>query len=269
MYSGGLGSFFCAYHLIFEEHIDPANMILLFADTKMEDEDLYRFLDESEKVLNLPVTRIADGRNPWQVHTDVKFLGNTRIDPCSRVLKRTFMDDWISNRFAPDQVRCYIGIDKAEEHRIKTLAERKLPYIYSAPLCDAGVWLTRSEKISRCENLGLRPPRLYAHGFEHNNCGGFCVKAGQKQFRLLWEKFPERYEWHVQQERKFREAVPNGRPFLRKQIDGKTHYLWLEDFRRDYLETGSQASDEARADSQLGTTHDPTMTFGGCGCAID
>lgn len=39
-------------------------MVLLFADTKMEDEDLYRFLDQAAANVGAPLVRIADGRNP-------------------------------------------------------------------------------------------------------------------------------------------------------------------------------------------------------------
>lgn len=42
--------------------------------------------------------RLADGRDIWQVFRDVKFLGNTRIDPCSRVLKRELMRKWVDEQ---------------------------------------------------------------------------------------------------------------------------------------------------------------------------
>ena len=44
-------------------------VILLFTDTLIEDEDLYRVLDQSESYFGIPITRLADGRreikNVW------------------------------------------------------------------------------------------------------------------------------------------------------------------------------------------------------------
>ncbi len=51
---------------------------------------------------------------------------------------------------------------------------------------------------------GIAPPRLYAMGFPHNNCGGFCVKAGQAHFALLLRTMPERYAYHEAKENELR-----------------------------------------------------------------
>ena len=63
MYSGGLGSWATA-KIVIERH-GKENTTLLFADTLIEDEDLYRFLDEGAKYLGVEFTRIAEGRTPW------------------------------------------------------------------------------------------------------------------------------------------------------------------------------------------------------------
>jgi len=78
MYSGGCLSWAAAMRTI-ERH-GRDNVRLLFTDTRMEDEDLYRFLDESEKQLGVELVRIADGRNPWEVFKDRRMIGNTRHD---------------------------------------------------------------------------------------------------------------------------------------------------------------------------------------------
>ena len=64
-YSGGAGSFAAAQSCI-QQH-GKENVVLLFSDTRMEDPDLYRFLTQTSAYLGVPVTIIADGRNPWQV----------------------------------------------------------------------------------------------------------------------------------------------------------------------------------------------------------
>ena len=84
MYSGGLGSWGTAWRLVNRGQ----RPVLLFADTLIEDFDLYRFLDQGASCFGLAVEVVIEGRTPWQVFKDVKFLGNNRVDPCSRVLKR-------------------------------------------------------------------------------------------------------------------------------------------------------------------------------------
>ena len=57
-------------------------LTLLFADTKTEDEDLYRFLPEAAaNVLDAELVITAEGRDIWEVFFDRRFLGNSRVDP--------------------------------------------------------------------------------------------------------------------------------------------------------------------------------------------
>jgi len=255
MFSGGMGSYLTAKMVV--EKYGSDDVVLLFADTMMEDEDLYRFMEDAVKVLGVPLTRIADGRSVWEVFNDVKFLGNSRIDPCSRVLKRELLDKWIKKNFEPDECVIYMGIDWGEKHRYERLVERKLPYIYKAPMVEEEIMPNREQKMEILIKDGIKPPRLYGYGFAHNNCGGFCVKAGLAQFRKLYEVMPERYEWHVQMEKRHREKVPKSRPFLKKTTNGVKRYLWLEEYREEYLEKSIQPS------------LDEEFDWGGCGCAID
>ena len=92
-YSGGLGSFAAAKLAV--EKYGQKNCCLVFTDTKTEDEALYRFLNETAKALGVELKILADGRDIWGVFNDVRFMGNSRIDPCSRVLKRELFRKWI------------------------------------------------------------------------------------------------------------------------------------------------------------------------------
>ena len=76
-YSGGLGSAITADFIC--KQYGKENVILLFADTLVEDEDLYRFNNDVVKLLGVPLIIIAEGRTPWQVFNDVKYIGNTRV----------------------------------------------------------------------------------------------------------------------------------------------------------------------------------------------
>lgn len=198
-YSGGIGSFGAAYKIV-KQGVNLGDIILLFTDTKMEDEDLYRFIDESTKFLGLGLTTIADGRDVWEIFFSVKFLGNSRVDPCSKILKRDLARKWIKEHYKPEECRLYLGIDWTEEHRWERSKKYWEPYTVDAPLCKEP-YIEKSELFTILEDSGIEKPRLYKMGFAHNNCGGFCIKSGQAQFKKLYKEFPERFLYHEERER--------------------------------------------------------------------
>lgn len=251
-FSGGVGSWMAAKRVA-ERH-GTGNLTLLFADTLIEDEDLYRFIDEAARDVGGRFVRIAEGRTPWQVFRDVRFIGNNRVDPCSKILKRDLLDRYISEHFDPNDTTIYVGIDWSEEHRFTRLKPRKAAagWRYEAPLCEAP-YLTKKQMFEALRQAGIKPPRLYEMGFPHNNCGGFCVKAGQGAFALLLEHMPQRYAEHEAEERALRQVLGGKVSILRDRRGGTTKPMTLADFRRR-LESGEKAD---------------KFDLGGCGCAID
>lgn len=248
MYSGGIGSY-CAAKRVIEKH-GSSNVELLFADTKTEDADLYRFLREASNKLGVQLTTIAEGRDVWQVFFDNRFMGNSRVDLCSKILKREPCDKYIAKHYTPDTVRMYVGIDWSEINRFTRLKERKLPWIYEAPLSEAP-YLSKKQMMEQCIADGIEPPRLYALGFSHNNCGGFCVKAGRAHFNNLLKVLPERYAYHEAQEQKFRNYIGRDVAILREQRNKATYPLTLTELRKRQL------------------TDDEKHEWGGCGCFLD
>lgn len=249
-YSGGLGSFMSAKRVI-DEH-GPEGVVLLFTDTLTEDEDLYRFLDETTDKFGIPLTRIADGRNIWEVFNDVRYMGNNRIDPCSRILKRELARKWMQeNHPDPDKVILYVGIGWDEEHRMKKIREHWSPYRVEAPLTERP-YLDRKDIIEVLDReFGIEPVGMYADGFPHANCGGFCIKTGQAQFKLLYEKYPDRYRYHEEEQEKLFEKIgPHG--FIRMTVKGKLRYLSLREFR-EHLEANRSID---------------LLDYGGCGCFV-
>jgi hypothetical protein len=224
--SGGVASWAAAKRAV--ERDGPDNVTLLFADTLIEDEDLYRFLNDIETSLGVPITRIADGRTPWEVFADVKFLGNSRVDPCSRILKRELLRSWLDAHH-PDGVRVSIGIDWTETHRIGRILEGYLPHRVEFPLI-----VDRVDKFTvfgELADAGIRRPRLYDLGFPHNNCGGFCVKAGQAQFALLLRTMPDRYAEHEAEEEAMRVRLDRDVAIMRDRRGGVSRPLTMRDFR--------------------------------------
>lgn len=207
MFSGGIGSWATAKRVV--ERYGSENVILLFSDVKGttdnphigEDEDTYRFIDEAAVNLGCELVKLVDGRNIWEVFRQQRFLGNSRLAPCSHHLKQKPAKKWITENTTPSNAVIYVGIDWTEAHRMTAVVNGYRPWLVDAPLLEKP-HLTKQQLIELAESEGLQPPRLYAYGFKHNNCGGGCVRAGQKQFKHLLEVMPERFaEWERQEEK--------------------------------------------------------------------
>lgn len=250
-FSGGLCSWAAAKRVV-ERH-GTEGVVLLFADTKIEDEDLYRFLVEAAANVGVPLTTIAEGRTPWEVMRDEKIIGGgfTGADPCSKKLKRQLLDKWFKENCTPESPT-YVGLTWDESHRFERLRKRCPERQWEAPMCEAP-YLDKRQIRELLAVEGIRLPRLYELGFPHNNCGGFCVKAGQAQFALLLKTMPARYAFHEQKEAEMRVLLGKEYSILTEQVKGKRRFLSLTELRE-------------RVERQLPLDH---FDWGGCGCAID
>jgi 3'-phosphoadenosine 5'-phosphosulfate sulfotransferase (PAPS reductase)/FAD synthetase len=201
MFSGGVASWAAAKRTVAQHGTDET--VLLFTDTKIEDEDLYATLRASAENVGAPLEIIADGRTPWEVFRAERMLGNSRIDPCSKILKRELARKWLKAN-APGAT-VVVGINWDEINRLDAITGRygALGHAVEAPLCQSPL-LSKTELFRWWQDSGLKQPGLYQLGFSHNNCGGFCIKAGQGHFARLLKALPERYRYHEQQERDFR-----------------------------------------------------------------
>lgn len=205
-------------------------MILLFADTKSEDEDTYRFLPQAAANIGAPLVCLSDGRTIWEVFEKERFLGNSRVDPCSKILKRKLLDETRHQLFGEEPITLVIGITWEETHRLVAIRDRLAPDIVTAPLCDPP-YLTKTacENWARAE--GIEPPRLYELGFAHNNCGGFCIKQGQAGFANLLRRFPDRYAYHEGKEEELRTYLGKDVAIMKDRAGGETKPLTMRAFR--------------------------------------
>lgn len=236
-YSGGIWSWEAARRTI--QRYGRDKVTLLFADTLIEDPDLYRFLDETTADLGVPLTRIADGRTPWQVFRDERFLGNSRVDPCSRILKRQQLDSWHrANCLPKDTVICVgLGWDKKERSRyIKfRAAMRGKGWMHVQAPTMAPPYTHKLEIMASLRARGIEPPDLYEDGFPHNNCGGMCVKMGHANARLALVKRPETFLKWENEEQAFRQFIGKDVSILTdRRGDGKKKPLTLKTFRENY-----------------------------------
>jgi len=252
MFSGGVGSWGAARRVADEHGSD--GLVLLFTDTKIEDPDLYRFLYEAAADVGGSLEILADGRSPWEVFRDVRFIGNTRIDPCSRILKRDLARAWVNSNCEPETTTIYVGIDWTEDHRLPRMQAAWEPFTVEAPLCNPPL-IAKADLLAELEARGIERPALYREGFPHNNCGGFCIKAGHAQFALLLEQRPCTFAEHERREAELREYLDKDVAILRDRRNGTTKPMTLREFRRRI--------EEGRTD-QL-----DMLEWGGCGCFVD
>jgi len=248
-FSGGMGSFAEAVACV--KKFGASSVQLLFADTNMEDEDLYRFMDECVSYLGVPLTVIKDGRTPFEVFKDVRFMGNSRVDPCSNLLKREILNKYVKENFSADEVNVHLGIDFSEGHRLDQIRVRMAPYVYRSTLVEDGLMIDKSYS----ESFGIKRPRLYDWKLGHNNCGGFCVKAGLGHYKNLFLANKNRYLEFEKKEQEVYDCIGEIYPFLRKTENGNTRYLTLKQFREEYLEKDLLSKEDS-------------SEFGGCGCAL-
>lgn len=258
MTSGGLGSWQAARRTR-DRLTEADHMTLLFADVKGrhadephvgEDEDTYRFLDDVARDLCHDLVTVADGRHIWEVFTDDRFLGNTRLANCSKFLKQRPCRAWLDEHADPADTVVVVGIDWSEEHRLPAIRDGWAPYPVWAPLTEAP-FLDKAAMVALCEAAGIEVPRLYRAGFPHNNCGGFCVRAGQAQAELLLREHPARYAFHEGQEQRLREHLGKDVAILRDRTGGTLAPLTLQTFR-ERIEGQPSMFD--------------ALDYGGCGC---
>lgn len=249
-YSGGIGS--AVSCLLAHEH--GLNYEIVFADTLIEDEDLYRFNRDIATAVNKDIVWLSCDMNPWDVFIKERFIGNSRTAHCSQRLKTDVVRDFIKNFYSDSNPILILGMSIEEQERIDRAKKNWSP-------TDVDSLLIRFRCNSRCSQEELLAkyniplPRLYSYGFPHNNCGGFCCRSGQTQFATLLKHFPERYQWHVEQEERAYNAIgPTARPFIRQTVNGELRYLRMSEFRT-MVESGEITP--------------PLYDYGGCACFVD
>lgn len=247
--SDGLTSFEALRRTL--DRYGKANTLAVFADTRIEDEDLYRFLDDQERYFHLEIIRLQDGRTPFEVMIDERCIKLPKYDmaPCSKILKHQTIDRFLTSRYCPGTYTRVFGMDWTEMHRVKRL---------TASLAPQPVWFPLLEKpyVDKCqiakflEAIEIPVPRLYEMGFTHNNCGGGCVKAGQAHWAHLQATNPERYAIWEAHEQRMQKVLQKEVTILRDRRGGHTTPLSLKTFR-ERLDAGGAFE---------------TSDWGGCGC---
>lgn len=211
-----------------------ADVIIVFMDTLIEDDDNYRFSREVEARFGIEFVKLTDGRNPYQVAEDHHTIPNSRIAACTEELKI-----WVFRRYLKTlekPLTIHIGYDFEEMHRCEPTRKNyeSLGYKVDFPMLWKPYEFRRYETIVRDE-WGIEPPRMYAMGYTHANCGGCCVKQGQGDWIRTLINFPERYAKAEAWEREMRENPTNADyAILKDRTGGALKALTLQELRERY-----------------------------------
>jgi len=214
-----------------------ANVDLIMCRLPNEDPDVWRLVDAVSNLTGLQVQMIGLNKTPWDIFFEKGYInpvnGHGRADPCSKILKRKYFADYIREHYDPQTTTVCLGITAHEYsdrwfdiHRNWT----ENGWVVEAPLANDKS-ITRESMMADCEKMFGFIPRLYKYGFDHNNCGGACIKAGQAQWaRTLWY-LPDVYTWWEENEERFRREINPDIAILRRKKKGVTSPLPLREFR--------------------------------------
>ncbi|MEQ1762574.1 MAG: hypothetical protein ABL984_05430 [Pyrinomonadaceae bacterium] len=261
--SGGACSFWAAHRVA--ERFGTSDMVLLFADTLIEDVDLYEFNDWAADHFGIPITRISREITPWALFRSEGLIANNRAPICSIRLKREPLDEWFAANMTPigslfgEPDISYVGLDWTEGNRLEALRESKPQWQWEAPMLE---WKPVWDKCKMLDELKIlygKLPRAYVDGFPHNNCGRRCIRAGITHFIHLYKTDPEQFldwEWEEQQTRIHLNSrgIEGDFSVLKDRRGGMAKALTFQDLRKRILD------------------EDPTLPktdWGGCGCSMD
>lgn len=237
MYSGGASSAFIANHMVTQ--YGRENSILLFTDPLWEDEDNYRFMEDTAEYIGVPMTYLVDGRTPEDVFFETKFLGNARMAKCSQTLKVRqtilFLEELRDkNNLEPI---LYFGIGPHEKHRAENLKEFYGHYAIEPVECRFPLIETFTEEPNVrkiiSEEWNIKLPRMYDLGFTHANCGGRCVRGGFAHYAQLYKIWPEQFKLQEEMEEKFRKEFNKNVSILKKDNGPFTLKSLREKFEND------------------------------------
>ncbi|WP_304455943.1 hypothetical protein [Nocardiopsis sp. YSL2] len=172
---------------------------------------------------------MSDGRTPFEVFRDVRFLGNSRLAPCSHLLKQAPCRRWLEANADPDETVLYVGYDHTEERRVPGTRKGWEPWQVQFPMTEPP-HLTKDDMFAWCRDLGITPPRLYRWA-DHNNCWGRCAR-GKKHWSALWANDPAGFAEAEAAEQGIRDHLGKPVTILREVRRGEAHSLTLAELRQ-------------------------------------
>ena len=259
--SGGACSFWGADRVLAQPDVRRDDVTLLFADTLIEDKQLYKFNDWTAEYFGIPITRVSLEMTPWELFRKEGMIGNDRAPICSIRLKREPLWNWVYNTYPVEvflnQVTVYVGFDWTEVNRLDDLRAEHPQVRIEAPMTEPPYW-DKCKIISEMEALVGWMPDAYKQGFPHFNCGKRCIRAGISHFVHLYHvDRPAFDEWA-------NEEIVTNEEFRNRGIESEFgEFSILRDRRGGVTKPLSLKTLAARIEAGETFRKDD---WGGCGC---
>lgn len=243
--SGGAASAVCWIRAVERYGLDSVSAV--FADTNSEHPDTYRFLDDLERHVGQPLTRLDNGGTTiWDVWLRPTFFIANGGCTASWELKQKPLRKHFDDNWKPDEAVILIGMGPDEDDRMERLQRKADGYQFDFPLCWKP-WLWRCDVHDVLRERGLKLPELYDKDYPHNNCHGACVHAGIAQRMALLKDYPDIYRRDEENEQKFLAILrERGRPeftMLKDRRGGTVKNYSLRQLRED-VEAGRRVPDD-------------------------
>ncbi len=234
--SGGLGSAIAGERAVRRYGRDQ--VFFWFADVLKEDEDLYRFLHDLMKRWGGRLYWFRSGIRPEDVWEKHHIIPNNWMCPCSYELKVKYFREFILAMPALPQVLIGYKADEGQRQARTCISYAKaIPdSIVEYPI----VWEPieqRDLSVICLEELGIVPPRVYALGFDYNNCGTDCCRSGIGGRVLEAIYFPDRYQQAMEWEEMMRNKGGSlaGKAFCARVVNGQKVPLTLREILQEYV----------------------------------
>lgn len=230
------------------------NVDLVFADTKREHLDNYRFLNDLEKRWGKTIIRLSDGRTPENVWDDKRIIPTDQFAPCTYELKLKLIIEYVKElRSQGYMVVMCIGYSIKDTRSVSKVADKYPEWLvkrYPGRLLATVINWTQAQLaavefpalwkpvdydvLETVKSWGIALPAMYALGFTSANCNGDCPKGGVKHWRRVLTHFPAVYAEREAWERDKRKD-PHFEPYtiLTREVKGETVTLSLEDLRKE------------------------------------
>lgn len=231
--SGGVSSAVAADRVIAVYGV--SKVTLWFADTLIEDADLYRFLADclkrwgnsraarwlmkrrklrpdgrtmTRKIGNFIYH--TEGKTPEWIAREKRIIPNQKVAPCTYELKIKPFIEWLDKLRGQGTFTICLGYNVDETHRTKKRywwhrynGKPRKPQGYARRFAHAHesyplLWQPEIwDGFTIVRRWGIEIPKLYREGFSNNNCGGKCWRGGLRHWARLRVIRPKSYA-HVQ-----------------------------------------------------------------------
>lgn len=195
-------------------------VVPVFADTKSEHDDLYRFVEDCEREFCQKVNRLVDGRNIWDVFVETgmaRMAQNGGACKASVELKQKLLD---AHLLETGITTIATGLEFMEPERMEKLIARMAPVNVLFPLSVAPL-LNSCAIHDEVRSFGIKPCAVYDDGHPHNNCRKYgCVLQGLSQWAFDAVNNPDGFDYAATREQEFIEKT--GFSICRDRTGGET-----------------------------------------------